>query len=455
MDDQIKHTEPKPRAVIPREPLVAQGNAPLAIVPTTFEQVWRLAQVAAAAGTVKTPEQGAMIIMHGLEIGMKPMMALERIAIINGRKCIWGDGVPALPIARGLVEDWHEEIVGTGDEMTAACSVKRKGMKSWVPRTFSVADAKQAGLWQSEAIVKRRGRDGGTYEAKNDSPWYRYPKRMLAMRARVAFRDAFPDVYSGLHIAEEMQDEPSMRDVTPREDFKKVENPLADLPEQAGPYDDQTLIGEGMQFTAEAAERRAESLNELNEARGEASEAVHQHEAASQEEVQGAASPPPTVADKQQPPEARTEPAGEPEPQEAVSEQAPAKTEPVDRVRTARTTDEAIEERVEEWRRERAEDTLRDLAAKANARAPETFPLEVVEPGPPKQVKTTELAPVVDGNGFLPEALAVIANAIDTGKLNRWWRESRKQRTEAGLTAAQLDQLTQNYHRKFIQLSEV
>jgi hypothetical protein len=448
MDDQTKQTEPKPRAVVPREPLVAQGNAPLAIVPTTFEQVWRLAQVATSAGTVKSPEQGSMIIMHGLEIGIPPMMALERIAIINGRKCIWGDGVPALPIARGLVEDWHEEIAGTGDEMTATCSVKRKGQKSWVIRMFSVADAKQAGLWQTEAVVKRRGRDGNSYETKNDSPWYRYPKRMLTMRARVAFRDAFPDVYSGLHLAEEMLGEHPMRDVTPRETFRKVENPLADLPEHVEDHTEEECEA-SPRMSEEELLRGLEDLlppsvadeQQPPEARGGDKDIAFQQER-TQRHVRVAAaeasiadivlSIPDIVVNEQQPQEARREPAGEPKPVGAVPEQAAAKNEPA-----------AV---------------LRDLVAKANAKAPETFPLEVtgeaiVKTDIKPQAKTPP-APAVGGNGFLPEALAIVANAVDAGKLNRWWRESRKQRTEAGLTAAELDQLTQSYNRKFIQLSE-
>lgn len=63
----------------------------------------------------------------------------------------------------------------------------------------------------------RKSKDGGTYETYNDSPWYKYPKRMLQMRARVAFRDLFADAMGGLYIAEEVinGDEAEPIDVTP------------------------------------------------------------------------------------------------------------------------------------------------------------------------------------------------------------------------------------------------
>ena len=44
---------------------------------------------------------------------------------------------------------------------------------------YSVEDAKRAGLWQDKARITKRRKDGSTYEADNDSPWFRYPQRML------------------------------------------------------------------------------------------------------------------------------------------------------------------------------------------------------------------------------------------------------------------------------------
>lgn len=50
-------------------------------------------------------------------------------------------------------------------------------------------------------------------DAPNDSPWYRYPKRMLQMRARSwALRDSCADILRGLSIREEVEDMPQAAD---------------------------------------------------------------------------------------------------------------------------------------------------------------------------------------------------------------------------------------------------
>jgi RecT family len=208
-------------------PALTAGARPLAIVPTDLDQVWRLATMIHKAGMapkdMDTPEKISVALMHGLEIGLKPMQAMQRIAVINGRPAIWGDAVIGLVRGSGLAEYIDEELIGEGDHMVAVCKTKRKGEKKEIERTFSVADAKKAGLWDTREKVRRRGRNNESYEANNDSPWYRFPKRMLQMRARVALRDGYADVLGGMYIAEELiegytaePDAQNVKDVTPR-----------------------------------------------------------------------------------------------------------------------------------------------------------------------------------------------------------------------------------------------
>ena len=172
------------------------GGKVTAIIPQSVEEVFRLATAIAKSGlapsTMRTAEQITIAIMHGAEIGLPPMQAVQRIAVVNGRPTIWGDAVPALLLSRGFKLD--ERVAGDGDERAAVCLVIRPD-KSMIERRFSVADAKAAGLW---------GKIG---------PWKSYPDRMLQMRARgFAARDGAADVLAGLYIAEEVQD----IDVTPR-----------------------------------------------------------------------------------------------------------------------------------------------------------------------------------------------------------------------------------------------
>ena len=135
------------------------------------------------------PEACLLAIQHGSEIGLSPMQSLQSIAVVNGRPTIYGDAALAVCLA-ALVCEWVTESVdGEGDRMVATCSAQRRGYPAPITSTFSVGDAKAAGLW---------GKQG---------PWSQYPKRMLAMRARgFALRNAFADVLRGLVTAEEAQD---------------------------------------------------------------------------------------------------------------------------------------------------------------------------------------------------------------------------------------------------------
>jgi len=167
------------------------GGAIAGIVPTNIEEAYRVATAVHKSGLaprdMNTAEKLLVAIMHGLEIGLPPMQAIQRIAVVNGRPTMWGDAIPALLQARNfrLVEKFE----GEGDARAAVCQVIRPDKTSNEAR-FSVTDAKQAGLW---------GKPG---------PWKQYPDRMLQMRARgFAARDGAADVLMGLYLREEIEDE--------------------------------------------------------------------------------------------------------------------------------------------------------------------------------------------------------------------------------------------------------
>lgn len=167
----------------------------------SMESLARFAEMVAKSGLapkgVDTPAAIAVAVEMGLEIGLSPMAALQNIAVVNGRPCIYGDAALALCRASGLLESYAQEWTGEGDKRAATVTVKREGDPQPVVSSFSVHDAKAAGLW---------GKAG---------PWTQYPDRMLLFRARgFALRDAFGDVLKGLKTAEEQGD---IIDVTPRE----------------------------------------------------------------------------------------------------------------------------------------------------------------------------------------------------------------------------------------------
>ena len=189
------------------------GGAIAAIIPQTIEEVFRLAQGISNSGLapkgMDKPEQIMVAIMTGLEIGLPPMFAISKIAVINGRPSIWGDAVPALLWSRGFkLREWIE---GEGDSRVAYCEVTRPDGEK-ILRSFSVAKAKKAGLW---------GKAG---------PWTQHDERMLQMRARgFACRDGAADALSGLYLREELDD--PMRDITPAKSTPLEIPDIPDIPD--------------------------------------------------------------------------------------------------------------------------------------------------------------------------------------------------------------------------------
>ncbi|MNO23675.1 hypothetical protein D3C76_134800 [compost metagenome] len=175
---------------------VARGSFSLA--PQSLDEAIRFADYLAKSTIVpkdfaNNPGNILVAIQWGMELGLQPMQAMQNIAVINGRPALWGDAVIALVRSSPLCEYVYETLDGD----IATCRVKRRGEEEQT-RTFSMADAKAAGL---------TGKQG---------PWSQYPKRMLQLRARAfALRDVFPDVLRGMPVAEEVMDMPKERDITP------------------------------------------------------------------------------------------------------------------------------------------------------------------------------------------------------------------------------------------------
>lgn len=215
------------------------GSPLLSIMPTSLDEVARMAKLAIMAGLVIAPKKkygedddqqatdadkttaiATMIILHGLEVGLPPMQALQTIALVNGRPLIYGDAVPALLWRAGFKID--ETINGEGEQKTARCVITRPdGTK--VQRSFSVADALKANLLDRRQTVKRWVKDWNNPNGKkvqkdvdNDAPWFRFEDRMLAMRARgFAVKDGASDVTRGLYLREEYDEPESIVDITP------------------------------------------------------------------------------------------------------------------------------------------------------------------------------------------------------------------------------------------------
>ena len=160
------------------------------LAPSNFTEAVKFCEIIAKSDLVPAPYKNKpgdilLAIQLGHEIGLQPLQALQNISVINGRPCVWGDALIGIAQNHPHFENIEEKF----DEKTetAICIIKRKG-QSPCTRTFSIEDAKKAGL-----LTK--------------TVWKTYPQRMLQMRARSwALRDTFADALKGLQEREEVED---------------------------------------------------------------------------------------------------------------------------------------------------------------------------------------------------------------------------------------------------------
>lgn len=131
------------------------------------------------------PENVFVACIKGMDLGLKPLQALECIAVINGKTSLYGDAYLAIARGTGQLENYKEAVEGEGDKMKAIVTVKRRGEEANTSE-YSASDAKTANLW---------GKSG---------PWSLHPKRMLIMKARnYALRAAFADKFLGMEYSAE------------------------------------------------------------------------------------------------------------------------------------------------------------------------------------------------------------------------------------------------------------
>lgn len=179
-----------------------------------FEVAKRVAHTLACSNLVPEEYRGKpndvfVAINMGSELGMEPFQAIQSIAVIEGKPCLYGDGL--IGVVRASPKClWIEESLSE-DGTIATCRTHRDGDPNPVERTYSMNDAIQAGI-------------------NTRYNWKKHPKRMLQMRARAyCLRDAYPDLLKGLGVVEEQRDH---EDTPPP--VTTYELPKADGGEQPG-----------------------------------------------------------------------------------------------------------------------------------------------------------------------------------------------------------------------------
>jgi hypothetical protein len=191
---------------------IRTGGHVAAVVPQSISEIWHVAKGVVASGLApKSLGKGqdqvsavAITIMAGMELGLKPMVALRSFTVINGRPALYGDGLIAVvrmsgkakSVRTGCFADQNGNLVGW-------CEAERADTGESSRVEFTQEDAVRAGLWQDQPFIDKEVWENRQKVIKknqpNDSPWYRYPKRMLAWRAAgYCLRELFGDVLGGI-----------------------------------------------------------------------------------------------------------------------------------------------------------------------------------------------------------------------------------------------------------------
>lgn len=160
---------------------------------TSLDEALRFSRAVVASGlapiSFKTEAQVFIAISTGAELGLTPMASLNSLVVINGKVGLYSETAFALIRGKGVLEDYKEEITGLGDERKATVTTKRKGIPTPLISSFSIAQAKTAGIYGRNPV------------------WKVYEDRMLLARARgFNARDGYSDILKGIGVAEELTD---------------------------------------------------------------------------------------------------------------------------------------------------------------------------------------------------------------------------------------------------------
>jgi hypothetical protein len=152
----------------------------------TLDVVLRKAEILLKSGMLpkelNTREKIAVLIMKAKELNMPPLEAISHLYVVNQKVAIDSSGMLALILRSGLAKKIHFG----GDGTSAWCEMERKDGVISFKYTFTIEDAKRAGLLSKES-------------------WQKYTKELLVARAiSGCARKVFPDVVGGLYTVEEL-----------------------------------------------------------------------------------------------------------------------------------------------------------------------------------------------------------------------------------------------------------
>jgi hypothetical protein len=136
------------------------------------------------------------VILHGHELGLSMSASMQDIVPVKGRMSVMGDAAKALAFSSGLIDTFKETVTGSIKEQNLKYEyyLKRKDGTEF-RRSFSVEDAKKAGLWVGDDADPKH----------KFGVWFKFPERMIMYRGLgFILRDGVPEVFKGTSLYEEL-----------------------------------------------------------------------------------------------------------------------------------------------------------------------------------------------------------------------------------------------------------
>lgn len=167
---------------------------------TSLEEQWRLATAYCQSGMLpksyKTPQQVLTGMQYAYELGLKPLMALKNIAVINGQPSLWGD-LPLGIVRNSKMLTFIDEYLIDKDYKKISLENKNLHKEPYA----AVCILEREGNERKEFYYTREMRqkqNGGVAAI-----WNSYEEIMFKRKARgTGLKDLFPDVLEGMNIAE-------------------------------------------------------------------------------------------------------------------------------------------------------------------------------------------------------------------------------------------------------------
>lgn len=156
------------------------------IKPQNLDELARMTKlVCASALTSKmSVEDAAVLIMTGMELGLSPMAAIRGIHVVKGKPVLSADLMSAVVQRRSDVCEYLTVTVMSPERATVI--TKRRGSPSQVEMTWTMEDARRAGI-------------------TGNPTWKKFPAAMLKARVVAQLcRAVYPDLVLGLYTKDEI-----------------------------------------------------------------------------------------------------------------------------------------------------------------------------------------------------------------------------------------------------------